>query len=279
MIEADDVGRRVEEQSSWYHTMELAPGIVTPGFFDLRPVVDALPWPRIEGLRCLDVATMDGFYAFELERRGAAEVVAVDIEDQADLDWLPRERPTDLQRGRESTGARFDLAHQALGSEVSRQIVNVYDLSPERIGVFDVVIVGALLEHLRDPLAALEAVRSVTRGVLLSVEQVDLRTSVLLRGTPVQRLVGHTRTWSEPNRAGHLAMLQVTGFDIVDARMVGIPLGPSGRDRPSGPGLPGLLRRWVRRLGRQVLTGTPHWPFSAVHARPASDLPQHADHG
>lgn len=272
MEQREDLARRVAGHAAWYHTLELAPGVVTPGFFDLRAVVDTLPWPDVSGARCLDVATMDGFYAFELERRGAAEVVAVDIEDQADLDWLPRHVPSGYERGREPSGARFAVAHDALGSRVERRVTNVYDLSPERVGSFDVVIVGALLEHLRDPLRALEAVRSVTRGVVLSVEQVDLRTSLLLRRTPVQRVIGHTRTWSEPNRAGHVAMLEATGFDVLEARMVGFPLGPGGGDRPVGSGPRGRLRAWSRALGRRLLTGSTDWPFSAVLARPAPGL-------
>lgn len=272
MDRGEELARRVAGHGAWYHTLELAPGLVTPGFFDLRGVVDELPWPDVAGARCLDVATMDGFYAFELERRGAAEVVAIDIEDQADLDWLPRHVPPGYERGREPSGTRFAVARDALGSGVERRISNVYDLSPDRVGTFDVVVVGALLEHLRDPLRALEAVRSVTRGVLLSVEQVDLRTSLLLRRTPVQRVVGHTRTWSEPNRAGHLAMLEATGFDVVDARMVGIPLGASGGDRPVGTGLVGPLRARARGLGRRLLAGSEDWPFSAVLARPAPGL-------
>ena len=272
LLPADDVANRVAEHPAWYHTLELAPGVVTPGFFDLRGVVDRLPWPTVTARRCLDVATMDGFYAFELERRGAAEVVAIDIEDQADLDWLPRDVPPDHRRGREPSGVRFEVAHDALGSQVERRILNVYDLSPDRVGHFDVVIVGALLEHLRDPLRALEAIRSVTAGALLSVEQVDLRTSLVLRRTPVERVVGHTRTWAQPNRAGHLALLHATGFDVVEARMLGIPLGPSGRDRPVGAGLGGRLRAGLRTAARRTLTGSPHWPFSAVHARPAPGL-------
>ena len=63
----------------WWHTIEVAPGIVTPGGWDLRPTSAQLPWPDVSGKRCLDVGTMDGFWAFELERRGAAEVVATDI--------------------------------------------------------------------------------------------------------------------------------------------------------------------------------------------------------
>lgn len=62
---------------------------MTPGWFDLRPIVDRMPWPDVRGKRCLDVGTWDGFLAFELERRGAAEVVATDIESHEDWDWPP----------------------------------------------------------------------------------------------------------------------------------------------------------------------------------------------
>jgi len=65
----------------WYHSIEVAPGLVTPGLFDLRPIVERLPWPDVRGKRCLDVGTYDGFLAFELERRSAAEVLATDIAD------------------------------------------------------------------------------------------------------------------------------------------------------------------------------------------------------
>src|SRR3954451_23725329 len=81
--------RLVAEHPLWYHTMELAPGVVTPGWFDLRGVVDSLPWPDVRGKRCLDVDPYDGFFSFELERRGAAEGLAVDIGSHEDWEWPP----------------------------------------------------------------------------------------------------------------------------------------------------------------------------------------------
>src|SRR3546814_5901121 len=62
----------------WYHTIDLGNGVVTPGEYDHRPAVRHVPLPdRLDGLRCLDVGTHDGFWAFEMERRGAAEVVEI----------------------------------------------------------------------------------------------------------------------------------------------------------------------------------------------------------
>src|SRR5437660_10357912 len=74
----------IAQVRGWYHCIEVAPGLRTPGAFDLEPVVDRLPWPEVAGKRCLDVGTYDGFLAFELERRGAREVVAADISSPAD---------------------------------------------------------------------------------------------------------------------------------------------------------------------------------------------------
>src|SRR4051812_28909924 len=93
----------------WYHTLELAPGVVTDGWFDLRDQVGHYRIPeRLDGLRVLEVGTWDGFWAFELERRGAAEVVALDLDDERDLDWPPRRRPTTFPD--EPRGAGFALA-------------------------------------------------------------------------------------------------------------------------------------------------------------------------
>ena len=40
------------ESLGWYHTLELAPGHVTPGMFDMRPYVDGYGIPeRLDGLR------------------------------------------------------------------------------------------------------------------------------------------------------------------------------------------------------------------------------------
>jgi tRNA (mo5U34)-methyltransferase len=79
--------------TEWYHSIELAPGQVTPGWFDTRAAAAKVPLPeRLDGKRCLDVGTWDGFWAFEMERRGADEVVALDIDDADGWDWPPRER-------------------------------------------------------------------------------------------------------------------------------------------------------------------------------------------
>ncbi len=107
----------------------------------------------------------DGFWAFELERRGADRVVAVDIPSFEDFDWLPwiRESLGALR----ATRPHFDLAHAMRRSRVEHQACSVYDLSPEQVGTFDVVFCGSLLLHLQNPLRALVNIRSVTNELAI----------------------------------------------------------------------------------------------------------------
>lgn len=250
----------------WYHTMELAPGVVTPGWFDLRGVVDRLPWPDVSGKRCLDIGTYDGFIAFELERRGAAEVVAIDIPDHNDWDWPSAVRATGganlAKLAGPEKGRGFRIAAEALGSQVEKRSLTVYELAPAVIGTFDVVVMGSLLLHLRDPLRALEAVRSVCIGQFMSSEEIDLPLTVLHRRRPVARLngIGELCQWWIPNAAGHRRMVTSAGFRIV--RTVKPYVEPFGVAHPPLPG----STRAARRVLERAMAGGPGVAHAALLA-------------
>ena len=259
----------------WYHTMEVAPGVVTPGWFDLRGVMDRLPWPDVRGLRCLDVGTYDGHLAFELERRGAAEVVATDLAEHSEWDWPARLRERGAVHLDEVAGPKkgegFRIARELLGSSVERVECSVYDLAPERLGTFDVVVCGSLMLHLRDPVRALEAIRSVCTRALLSAEQILPRLEVgPWRRRPVAQLDGVSELcqWWTPNRAGHRQMLMAAGFDVERATApYCIRLGPAHpRVRPTP-------RRVARRLAVWALTRDSGLLNAAVLARPIEAAP------
>jgi tRNA (mo5U34)-methyltransferase len=150
----------------WYHTLELAPGIVTRAVWDHRSTVDRVGLPAsLVGKTALDVGTANGFWAFEMERRGAERVVATDIAGSGDVDVLPRRKASRTREPVEVQNwlIQFATAHKMLGSRVEHKICNVYDLSPETVGQFDVVYCGSLLLHLFNPLQALINIRKVTR--------------------------------------------------------------------------------------------------------------------
>ena len=216
---ADEARRRVNELS-WYHTIDVQPGVVTPGWWDLRHALDAVAFPDLTGARCLDVGTWDGFYAFELERRGAAEVVAVDLPDLTDLDY-PAEARADpdfdpSHAAIQSRSAGFQLVHELRGSSVEWRGCSIYDLDPDELGTFDVVVVGSLLVHLRDPVRALEAVRRVTRGALFSIDYILPSISLASRRRPLFQLngMGSDFQWWLPNAQGHRHLLRCGGFEV-----------------------------------------------------------------
>jgi 2-polyprenyl-3-methyl-5-hydroxy-6-metoxy-1,4-benzoquinol methylase len=208
------VAPRIKELG-WYHTLELPGGETTDGLFDLRPLIAKYGLPdRLDGLRALDVGTWDGFWAFEMEKRGA-EVVALDLDDERDLDWPPRRRPQQFPDT--PRGAGFRLAKELLGSNVERVNQSIYHATPEELGQFDLVFCGSVLIHLRDQLLALERIAGLCRGTFISAEEYDPLMSMLPipasryfadRDSAVVYWLPGTRTWKR--------MMWTAGFDEIE---------------------------------------------------------------
>jgi tRNA (mo5U34)-methyltransferase len=214
-LEGRAIIERIAEQE-WYHSIDLGHGVITPGFVDHR---DQLPYyalpASMEGMRVLDVATFDGFWAFEFERRGA-EVVAADVASWSDVDvprvMLPYAADFGLDR---ATGSGFRLAHEILGSNVRRIECSVYDLDPAEIGTFDLVFISDLLVHLRDPQLAVERAFSVCRGEVIVA---DVYTPKLegLGDVPLAVFTAPSETWWLPNIPTLRAVMRTAGFESID---------------------------------------------------------------
>jgi len=226
---------------SWYHTLDLGHGVVTTGMFDHRPAVDRYLLPAtLAGQRCLDVGTMDGFWAFEMERRGAAEVVAIDEENPEALDWpiaqrIKREKVLD-----ETKAARFAIASTALGSRVERIARSVYDLGSD-LGEFDLIFCGDLLLHLKDPVTAVERMRSVCRGSTIVCN--PIKRFRFSRRRPLAELDGIDEfQWWVTNLACLERLMLAAGFARVS---IGSPFAlPSTRGGP-WKGARGVVRAFV----------------------------------
>jgi tRNA (mo5U34)-methyltransferase len=244
--------QRIASNHDWYHTLELAPGVLTPGIVDVRPIVPRVPMPAsLAGKRCLDVGTWDGFWAFEMERRGAAEVHAVDVPDPYKWDWPGRTRIRESYDGGKANleeikarGNGFPIAREALGSAVERHELTVYEISPERLGTFDFVFVGSLLLHLRDPVGALERVRSVAAGEVVINDCIEYVLAGLLPPTPMARLDSEDRVWWwQPNLAALHSMIEQAGFEILErGEPYFVPFGSRYQVPKQGP------REVLRRL-------------------------------
>jgi tRNA (mo5U34)-methyltransferase len=168
-LSRSEIHALVDAVPHWHHIMRFPHGIVTPGAYDPGELFAFLELPDLRGKRVLDVGTRDGFFAFECERRGA-EVVAVDY------------------AGMDLTG--FGAAKKIYGSQVEYVQANVYDLSPDVLDTFDVVLFLGVLYHLRHPLLALDRLRPLCRSLLI-VESLVCDAKVFTgfeTGEPLARL-------------------------------------------------------------------------------------------
>ncbi len=174
----------------WYHTIDLGNGIVTPGHYDHRPYLQYYGLPDdLTGKTALDIGTASGFFALEMERRGAV-VIATDLPEWMSHDFGPVYQPDKTpEEGRLYLHEPFALARSVLGSKVEKRELNIYDLSPKTIGTFDLVFCGSLLLHLTDPVRALWRIRGVTRGLAIIATAIcPLPTS-----EPLALFMGHHR--------------------------------------------------------------------------------------
>ncbi len=255
----------------WYHTIDLPGGGTIEGWYDTREAPAHVPWPEaLAGGRALDVGTFDGFWAFELERRGAAEVVALDVDDPDVLDWFfdERERGPELVRSwGVERGPGFVEASRRVGSSARRVNCSVYDLDEATAGRFDVVFCGALLLHLERPVRALERMRSVCDGSLVLVEHIDPYLELTARRVPAARFAADWDQWWRANSAGLRRLVELAGFDIVTVghRFL-VPYGPGAAKFPwRATALHALMAG--RPTGRGLL-------FRALVAKPRERRPR-----
>ena len=203
-MRTDDELRQAIGEHFWWHSIELRPGIITPG---VAGSAGTLPYYQIPGdltgMTVLDIGAWDGFFSFECEARGAKKVIAADIWETA---------------GRDA----FDFAREELGSAVEPLESDVYDLAEKLNGErFDLVLFLGVLYHLRHPLLALEKVAACVKpGGLAVIETVvDLESVTSARPVmafyPGREMNDDPTNWWGPNPSAVARMLMACGFGRV----------------------------------------------------------------
>lgn len=181
----------------WYHSLRLPSGELIPGIQteeQLRWRIEQFPIPQdLRGKRVLDIGAWDGWFSFEMERRGA-EVVGVDI-----VDW-----------------GKFRQARELLGSKAEYHIIDdVIHLTPDKFGTFDIVLFFGVLYHLKHPLLALERVCALSTDLVcvesfVSDERLDVAPAMeFYEGS---ELCGQFDNWVGPNIPCLLAFCRTVGF-------------------------------------------------------------------
>jgi tRNA (mo5U34)-methyltransferase len=214
----DEIARRVEALSPWFHNLELAGVRTAPDHFlgdypgaVWRAIAPALP-RDLAGRSVLDVGCNAGFFSLELKRRGADRVLGIDLD------------PRYLAQAR--------LAAEVAGLEVELRELSVYDVAQLRER-FDLVVFMGVLYHLRHPLLALDLLRAHAVKELLLFQSM-LRGSQGRFGVAPdypfqerevfdhpswpklhfveQKYAGDETNWWIPNRPCAEAMLRSAGF-------------------------------------------------------------------
>jgi hypothetical protein len=162
---------------AWMYPWRLTDEVTTPLIGEELPSVHATRATMIEPIvraalaeagplaRAIDIACHEGWFAHRLLEWGADEVVGVDI------------RELNVRRAR-LLRDHYDLDPTRLRFEEA----SVYDLDPDVLGQFDVVLVLGLIYHLENPVGALRVARSLCRGVCVVESQLTQHDATIRHG-------------------------------------------------------------------------------------------------
>ena len=187
----------------WYHSIELPDGSLVQGMIGidaLKARLAAFPIPAdLTGKRVLDVGAWTGWCSFEMERRGA-QVVAVDCIEFEE----------------------FREAHRMIGSQVDYRILDVEELMPESVGLFDYVLFFGVLYHLRNPLLGLERICAITKDTAFVESFVtdDGSAPCAMEFYETNELGGQIDNWFGPSVQCAAALCRSAGFARVNLEYV-----------------------------------------------------------
>jgi tRNA (mo5U34)-methyltransferase len=227
--------RRCGDHDFWYHSFYFDNGYEQRGDYDIGRDVADYNFPEdMTGMEVLDVGTGSGWFATYFEQRGA-KVTTVDARGYCDFDVFGRSAYPDVTTEKPSpdrilpdgrviyyspVSRGFWVMKDILGLKAEYVNARIYDICPELFDgrKFDLVFVGSVLMHLRDPIGALMAVRSVCRSRLIA-------NSLRLpdrdgERTPYMLLVSSDEdkiTWWVPNKACLMQWFRAAGFSKIDA--------------------------------------------------------------
>jgi tRNA (mo5U34)-methyltransferase len=184
----------------WYHSIELPDGGVIEGhqsIEQLRRRLAMFPIPEdLTGKRVLDIGAWDGWFSFEMERRGA-EVLALDS----------------------AKNTRLLEARRLLGSRIEYRIGDICRVGKKELGTFDIVLFLGVLYHVKHPVMALENVCGMTREMACIesfVTDGDPGAIPQMEFYETTELRGQLDNWVGPNAACLLAFCRTAGFARVD---------------------------------------------------------------
>ena len=160
-------------KGTWYHTFEFN-GIKSLGTFDYSEKIKELKIPNLKNKSVLDVGCSDGYFSYYFkEMLDAKKVLGVDYnqyDGTVNFDVLENFKEeqsakhtnhhdfNNLKNAYTELGLndsnKFNLIKKIFNIQIEFKKASIYNLSD--LENFDVTFCGSLLEHLRDPITAIE---------------------------------------------------------------------------------------------------------------------------
>jgi len=206
------------EDCFWYHSMDLPRFGPVTGHWDLRgrfdDYVGCVP---LSGRTVLDVGTASRFLSFAAEERGAI-VPRFAADDVSRYQYIPPNQPGKIHPLAGSLDFfpmmrnGYWLAHSAYKSDAKVIYGDVYRLS-ELVPAHDVVAIGLILVHLRDPLEALHQASLVAKDTLIVTD-----CSFHSHGGLTARFLGNKEnfySWWQISDELYRRWLALLGFEVV----------------------------------------------------------------
>lgn len=151
--------------SNWFYEFRFSSGYVTKAegkeLQSIHKTRAALVFPfldeyyrgRWDGIRCIDIACHQGWFASQVAIRGAKSVLGLDVKE-----------------------SHIEMANaikcmSSLGN-IEFDLKNLYDINRRELGTFDLTLLLGILYHLDNPIGALRIAREMTTDLCLIETQV-----------------------------------------------------------------------------------------------------------
>jgi tRNA (mo5U34)-methyltransferase len=167
----------IEQPPPWMYAWQLSADTVTPVVGPELPEIHQTRLDLMEapvraaiaaaggGATVVDLACNEGWFSHRMLEWGASHVLGVDI------------RPEVIRRA-ELIRAHFGISPDRF----ELRLADVFDLEPEQLGAFDVVLCLGVVYHLENPIGAIRVARALARGVCVIESQLTRQLEAIVHG-------------------------------------------------------------------------------------------------
>ena len=224
--------KNIFENGEWYHTFEFN-NIKSNGTFDFNPIISKLNLPNLSGKNILDVGCSDGYFSFYFKKYlNAKNVLGIDFNkydgsvnfevlesfrgnqtEKHNLHYDYNKLLDDYKKLDLESPNKFNLINKIFNLNLDFKFGSVYDLS--NISNYDITFCGSLLEHLRDPISAIEQLYFKTDEIcIIDVSNPFTRLDFLKQ--PLIKYSGASGHFYRLSENAVILMMQRVGFKSIE---------------------------------------------------------------